>query len=275
MTMAIGLFAANRHLSQGLSLAFQPPSVSGDDIAVFVAVFIVFTVLVVRFIRVGGAALRFAMAVAVYVGAQFVFAAFLQPPWPSTLAIVMAAAPVLSRQQYIRMAEMLSRLFPVLLIHNLAMVVSIAGISTLVGLSVTPTMAAFLLAILSFYDIYAVYHTKHMVRIAERMMAAGAVFGFLIPRKWHDFFSRQSQGQIMPRVMVLGSGDIGLPLVLASSAATLSMNAAIIIAVFASGGLGITHWLFTSQRKQAAMAALPPVAMAAIIGYVVAILLGV
>jgi hypothetical protein len=44
--------------------------------------------------------------------------------------------------------------------------------------------------------------------------------------------------------------------------------------VFSIGGLGITHWLFTSQRRKAAMAALPPIAMAAIVGYVVAILLG-
>ena len=62
--------------------------------------------------------------------------------------------------------------------------------------------------------------------------------------------------------------------VAASSVAT-SVNAAIIVAVFAGGGLFITNWLFTSQRKNAAMAALPPIAMMAIIGYVVAILLGV
>ena len=275
MTIAIGLLATQRHLVGGRTILLEPVDVTTNDILIFVAVFLIFTALLVKFVRAGTVALRLGMAIAIFVGSQFVAAAFVPDPWPTLFGLFMAVVPLLTRSHYIRVMGWVSRLFPVVLIHNLAMVIAIAGIASLVGQSVTPIMAAVLLAVLSIYDIIAVYKTKHMVKIANRMMNAGAVFGFLVPVRWRDVFSRGTEQSIMPRVMILGSGDIGLPLVLASSSMATSVPAAIIVGIFSIFGLAVTHWLFMAQRRRAAMAALPPVAAAAIIGYVVAILLGV
>ena len=70
--------------------------------------------------------------------------------------------------------------------------------------------------------------------------------------------------------MILGSGDIGLPVVLASSVARYSLNAAIIVAVFSLAGLFFTHLIFVNQRERKPMAALPPIATMSIVGYLVA-----
>jgi presenilin-like A22 family membrane protease len=76
------------------------------------------------------------------------------------------------------------------------------------------------------------------------------------------------------QAMVLGSGDIGLPLVLAASSVVASLNAAFMVAGFALVGVMAMQWLFTHQDKPMPMAALPPIAALSVLGYVVATLLG-
>ncbi len=76
-------------------------------------------------------------------------------------------------------------------------------------------------------------------------------------------------------VMMLGSGDIGLPLVLATSAVSTSIGAAVMVAGASLIGISTMHWLFVHQERPAPMAALPPIAVSAILGYLLAILLGV
>jgi presenilin-like A22 family membrane protease len=138
------------------------------------------------------------------------------------------------------------------------------------GLSITPLVALVLLAGLSVYDIVSVYRTRHMVALANRMIASGSVFGFLVPARLSGFLMRRSDALNARSVMVLGSGDIGLPLVLATSALSQSIGAAILVAVFALVGVMLMHWLFVHQDRPRPMAALPPIAMAAILGYATA-----
>ena len=73
---------------------------------------------------------------------------------------------------------------------------------------------------------------------------------------------------------MLGSGDVGLPMVLAVAALKTSFLSGVVVAIFAVAGLMLTHYLFMNQRERAPMAALPPVAALSIIGYLVTILLG-
>lgn len=76
-------------------------------------------------------------------------------------------------------------------------------------------------------------------------------------------------------VMMLGSGDIGLPLVLATSAVSQSIAAAVIVAGASLIGITVMHWLFVHQERPAPMAALPPIAVSAVLGYLLAVLIGV
>jgi presenilin-like A22 family membrane protease len=53
------------------------------------------------------------------------------------------------------------------------------------------------------------------------------------------------------------------------------MNAALFVAGGALVGVLIMQWLFLHQKRQAPMAALPPIAVCAILGYAIAIYLGI
>jgi len=121
----------------------------------------------------------------------------------------------------------------------------------------------------------AVYVTKHMVTMARKMVEGGAIFGFLIPFEFKGFFygKNEAQAKVGENFMILGSGDIGLPLIFAASLVRISLASAIITAAFSVLGLFLTHIIFINQEKRRAMAALPPIATLTIIGYLITQLL--
>ena len=148
----------------------------------------------------------------------------------------------------------------------------IAGISSIFGSAISPGMAVVLLVALSFYDILAVYWTKHMVYLARGMIESGAIFGFIIPFNVRDVFYRKTdvKQKVGEKFMILGSGDVGLPLVLVSSIVAVSIKQAVVVSLFALGGLFLTHLIFINQGvKGRPMAALPPIATMTIIGYLI------
>jgi presenilin-like A22 family membrane protease len=160
------------------------------------------------------------------------------------------------------------------IIHDLVVIAAIAGITSVLGLMITPLLAVIAFVLLSVYDIIAVYKTRHMVHMAEGMIRSGAIFGFIIPLHFKKFFApiREAQARVGQEFTILGSGDIGLPVVFAASLMRQSVNEAIFVAIFSVLGLLLTHMLFMSQKKRQPMAALPPIATMTILGYVISLL---
>ena len=66
-------------------------------------------------------------------------------------------------------------------LHNLCVVLGVAGTISVAGLSITPQTIVVLLVLFSVYDFIAVYKTKHMVVMAESMIESGAILGLIIP----------------------------------------------------------------------------------------------
>lgn len=194
----------------------------------------------------------------IFGGSQMVFYAFFSP-----LAALIAALAVLLAAIKIR----------TVLTQNLAVLLAVAGIGLALGLSLTPLAAVAILVCLSFYDIFAVYVSKHMVKMAEGMMTAKAIFGFIIPAQASDFKEKIDRVQTGDQFMVLGSGDIALPLVLAVSLIKDSLWQSGLVVIFALFGLFLTHLLFFNQKERRPMAALPPIAMMSVIGYLVGLIL--
>jgi presenilin-like A22 family membrane protease len=258
VTGVVALTAAWQHVIHPALGGIGPLEMTLQNGLIFLAVFIVFTVVMVRYIRVAHVSLSFLLLIALVAGAQFVFSAWLPRPWDIVTALGLVV--------------LLWRL-PLVIVHDVAIVVGIGGIVGVLGLSVTPLVACSLLAALSLYDIISVYRTHHMVALADRMMESGAVFGFLVPASSRGFIMRRDTALGARAVMMLGSGDIGLPLVLATSAVSQSIGAAILVALCSLLGISVMHWLFAHQERPAPMAALPPIAVSAIIGYVLAVLL--
>lgn len=203
---------------------------------------------------------RLFLLLVVFSGTQVILGAFVSSPWNLVSAVVLTL--IFARGKNV-------------LLHDLGIILGIGGIAAVFGLSISVEFGLILLVVLSLYDIIAVYATKHMVTMARSMVESGAVFGFLIPFEFRGFFHGREEAKagIGDNFMILGSGDIALPLIFVASLVRVSLISAIITAAFSLLGLFLTHILFINQEKRRAMAALPPIATATIIGYLASQLL--
>ena len=80
--------------------------------------------------------------------------------------------------------------------------------------------------------------------------ASGAIFGFVIPSRFKDFIisSSKAREKMGGDFMILGSGDIGLPLIMVCSLVPISLNAAMITGLFSLTGLFFS--LLMSKKQQ-------------------------
>ncbi len=225
------------------------------DLAVILIFGFVFFFLLSRFPRGSNFIIRLFLIFAVFSGAQIVFFSFL-PENFATLASLALAVLFISLRR--------------IAVYNFAMIFGIAGIGAIFGLSIKPLTAVIILIVLSFYDIIAVYWTKHMIKMAEGMIKMRNIFGLVIPEKASDFGASMDQARPGDNFMILGSGDVIMPLILAGSVVPQSIFSAFLIGVFSVGGMVLTHLLFINQKIRRPMAALPPIAVMAILGYLLA-----
>lgn len=234
-------------------------SFSWPDLLFIVIFGFIFVMLARRHSKIGGVLFKVVFILAIFSGTNIVASVFLD----FGIALLVALFLVL-----------LTLFFSRVWVHNLAMVLALAGIGAVFGLSLKPVEAVILLALLSFYDIWAVYKTKHMVQLAEGMIRAGAISGVIIPPSHKELFSHTRSVVPGSDSMILGSGDIIFPLVLSASvlAATSSLIYAILVTIFSCLGLFLMHLLFVSQTERKPMAALPPIATASIVGYLVTLI---
>lgn len=229
------------------------------DLIILVILFAVIF-FVARHKEVARFSFRLFLLLVIFSGTQVILGAFVSSPWNLILAVVLTL--IFARGKNV-------------LLHDLGIILGIGGIAAVFGLSISVEFGLILLVVLSLYDIIAVYVTKHMVTMARSMVESGAVFGFLIPFEFRGFFHGREEAKagIGDNFMILGSGDIALPLIFAASLVRVSLMSAIITAAFSLLGLFLTHILFINQEKRRAMAALPPIATFTIIGYLVSQLL--
>ena len=202
-TLAVGIFTAYRYSLMPDAVQLPEVKLSFWDF-LLVAVIISFFVFAPKYKRVAKFSFKFFLVFVVFAGSQIIAGAFVNPPMD--LAVALAAVLVFV-------------FFKNVLVHNVGVILGIAGIASILGLAISPKTALFLLVILSFYDILSVYVTKHMVSMARNMIESGAPFGFIVPSEGASFLKprHEAQAKIGEQFMILGSGDVGLPLILASS----------------------------------------------------------
>ncbi|MFH1769409.1 MAG: presenilin family intramembrane aspartyl protease [Parcubacteria group bacterium] len=255
---AVGLFVAN-HLIGDPSV-IQPEPVNTFtfiDILVIIVAAAVFILIVIKFKRAGGWFFRVMLTLLVLGGMHTFLDIWLQTYHAFFIAIA---------------AAVIFLIYNNVIIHNVVMVITFGGIGALLGLSFTPQIVVIILVVLSFYDIIAVYKTKHMVSMAHNMIKARAIFGFIVPEKGQKLTTPIRNIQPGKGFMILGSGDVVLPLLLAVSLIPVSLTDGIIVSIASFVGLLFMQWLFTRQPERRPMAALPPIALMAILGYLVALL---
>ncbi len=153
-------------------------------------------------------------------------------------------------------------------LHNIVVILAVAGVARLLGHQFTPYGAAIILGVLSLYDIAAVYLSKHMVTMAKTLFDRQAFFGLIIPhqyRKWNAQLTALKPGE---QISVIGAGDIALPLFFALSHLLYNGLAAFVIVSIAIGiGVIAMHHLYTVTTKGKPIPALPPIVFLAFIGH--------
>lgn len=256
LTLTVGLYTAHRYLFYlgGLPESKSLKFTFADLVILVILLGAIF--FLARHKKAAHFSFKLFLILVVFSGSQVVFGSFISSPWDLLVALVFATIFLVGGN---------------VIIHNLGVILGIAGIGAILGLSISVEVGLILLVVMSLYDIVAVYVTKHMVAMARGMVEGGAIFGFLIPFEFRGFFygkgrAREGIGQ---NFMILGSGDIGLPLVFIASLVGVSLTSAIITAAFSVVGLFVTHILFVNQGQRRAMAALPPIATLTIIGYLI------
>lgn len=258
-TQILGVYVAWKFLPETLQI--NPVGVRDIDTwgLVYLIVFIaVFTFLVIKFKKIGSVFYRVFLIFLVFSGVQAILSIWLNVVFSIALSAIFTLTFWLARN---------------VIMQNVAMVLTLAGIGAVLGLSIDPKLGVVILVIFSFYDIIAVYKTHHMVTMAQDMMQSGALFGFIVPQKISGL--KEKTTQIIPgeQFMVLGSGDVVLPLLLIVSLVRQSVGQALVVLVFSSLGLLLMNLIFTNQKIRRPMAALPPIALATILGYLIVLIM--
>ena len=163
--------------------------------------------------------------------------------------------------------------YPYVWLHNLILILTLPGIAAILGSSLNPKTAVFLLIFMSIYDYVAVYRTKHMVKMAKAMISGRAIFAMIYPEHLKGFWSSIKEARPGEGFMMLGTGDFVFPILMATSAYSVSAAAAWIVFISSLFGLLLMHLIFSLQKVRRPMPALPPLAAFAILGFFIAIAL--
>ena len=251
----LGIFVASKFLMR------RPEVLAAPEISLtfFIAVFllsIVFIFIAMRlFKNKHGFKLLFVFLIVI--GSRTVFSAFMSEFYASIIALILVALWVA---------------IPYVFMHNIALIFAISGISTELGFSLSLSTILFLFGVLSIYDVIAVYKTKHMVKMFTGLMDRGLLLALIVPitKSW---LSKVSEVKPKAGFLLLGTGDIAFPLILAVSVLKISLYSSIFVAVGSIIGAALVFYLLINQQSRRAIPALPPIALCSIAGFIISLII--
>jgi presenilin-like A22 family membrane protease len=159
------------------------------------------------------------------------------------------------------------------LIHDVVIVLAVSAISVLFGFNLTPIAAILILLIIALYDFWAVYKTKHMVKMFQGMAEAKVHFALIIPHNFKSLFNKVKE--VMPQTdyMFLGTGDLAIPAIFMISCLKINLFTSLFVALGAICGLILLHIIFITQEERRPMPGLPPIIFGAFLGFLISLLL--
>ncbi len=162
-------------------------------------------------------------------------------------------------------------LLPIVWVHDVVVAIAAAGIGPMFGLQFSWQAAAFILIILSVYDVVAVFVTRHMILLAREMIRHQASFAFIIPEKWQEFKNNLSTVQPGTGFLIIGGGDVILPMLLTSSTYLIQPSLAWWVVLGTLIGVFLNHSLLVAYRRP--LPAMPFLTLGAFLGLTVGFLL--
>ncbi|MBI2664814.1 hypothetical protein HYX10_05750 [Candidatus Woesearchaeota archaeon] len=173
-------------------------------------------------------------------------------------------------QLYAWTASLAASLWKVLkpnpVIHNLTELFIYSGLAAIFVPIMSVFSASVLLVLISIYDMYAVWKSKHMVSLAKFQTASRMFAGISIPKN----VVKSPAGKKMVKgesSAIVGGGDIAFPLLFAGTLLpNFSLQQILIIPVFATAALAM---LFLISKKGKFYPAMPFVSAGCFLGYAV------
>ena len=252
------LFAATQILAlvvtkeiKDLPLSFLPIGGEGARLLSFFVFFFAATIffLILLEYRRGKFLFRSLFSIILFVGLSKVF----ELVFPQALSMIIAVIFIIGLF-----------LLPIVWVHDVVVILAAAGIGPMFGLQFSWQVSAFLLVILSIYDVIAVFVTHHMVVLAKEMIRHQASFALFVPQKWSQAKERLSMVQPGAGYLVIGGGDVVLPMFLTSSTYVLQPSLAWWIVAGLMVGVFFNHCLLVTYRRP--LPALPFLTFGAFVG---------
>ncbi len=252
----LGLFVA-KFLYETRPELTQLPQIS---LIQFVVVFIIATsvlLLALKYLKKNIGFKIFFMLL-IFIGSNIIFNTFL----PEVYALLAAAGIVLAWL-----------FFKFIWMHNLAIILAIAGVSVQLGMSISVPTVIILITFLSIYDVIAVYGTRHMITLFKSLVDKGVILSIIVPGTIKGFFTKTSTVKPGHGILLLGTGDLAFPLIFAVSVLKYSLMSSVFVIGGALIGVVIVFNLLTSQTQRRALPALPPIAVFSILGFLISLLI--
>lgn len=159
------------------------------------------------------------------------------------------------------------------LVHNITELFIYGGLAAIFVPILNVTSVAILLILISIYDAYAVWKSKHMVTMAKFQAESKVFAGFLIPKgkisipKQTKSKAKSSPGESgKPSFALLGGGDVAFPLLFAGVVLKNSGFIPILFVIPLFSALSLLGLLWFSQKGKF-YPAMPFIAAGTFIGY--------
>ena len=167
---------------------------------------------------------------------------------------------------------------PKVWLHNSLMIFALASAGALFGILLSPWTAVSFMIVISVYDIISV-RFGYMLWMVNKLAESETLPAFVIPRRisiWNLNLKEAGLKRLLEdesaerEFSILGGGDIGFPLLLVASVFFVyGFTSSIIVAAFSLLGLMSTFLIHLFLLKGKPMPALPPIAFASLIGFLI------
>ncbi len=251
---------------RALPYDLEPPKIDKDYSFIYVfAAILLGTVLIFLIIRYSQMFLwKVWYLFAIFFALLIAFSAFVSESYALIAAIIFAA---------------LKTFRPSIIVHNFTELFIYGGLASFFVWIFNVQSAIILLVLISIYDMYAVWKSKHMIKLAKFQAKSHMFAGIFIPYKLGSIQSQQVKSSKLKvaakklRSAILGGGDIAFPLIFAGAVLeqavlTLPLSAAIfktaIIPVMATVALSL---LFYKSEPQKFYPAMPFISAGCFVGY--------
>lgn len=247
----------------------RPDLAPTQSVAYIITAIIIGTLLILLIIRLNAVLLwKTWFFLAVTVCLNFALAAFLSPLKSITISVIAAAWKTFK---------------PNIIVQNLTELFLYGGLAAIFvpilsqGPALVSIGSAFaLMVILSFYDAYAVWKSKHMITMAKFQTKSGIFAGLLLPSKGLTMPAKKIGKNVKTtmkpvKIAVLGGGDIGFPLLVSGTVlAEFGWAHALLVSSGAAASLLI---LLLLSQKNKFYPAIPFLTVGCAIGYLLSLLL--